>query len=253
MILEILALFLNISSAHAIIGGVPVSVDDEIAHTTVLIVGQWSDAPNVYSQYICTGTILNDEWVLTAAHCVTKPSKLLVVFSRNFSLRDRTILLMQTKTDTTPIAREAVLFNHNRDYDDLKTNGNDTGLVRFKGGLVNGYHSVTLLNPASLKKFAVVGQKAIIAGYGLRSNEQRDDGILYKTEVPINKVLEKITDVGSQGNVASNGDSGGPAFVQINGKYYQWGIASSSDCRTTSTYIQLKSNFFGKMGTPADL
>ena len=244
MIIALLASFLNISTANAIIGGVPVSADEEIAHTTVMLIGQMATGG-----YSCSGTILNEQWILTAAHCVIGAQQMVVVFARNAPESTWKAMLTSGK-----LIRHVTSVNHNMDYPTSDagqmTPHNDIGLVQFTGGLVKGYRPVTLLNPASLPKFVNAKQNTVIAGFGIRTAGGTDSGALYETTIPIDQANAKEIDVGSPEDVACHGDSGGPAFVKVGGKFYQWGVASRSDCKSFSIYTPLKSNFYGHMATP---
>ena len=247
MILALFTLILNISPANAIIGGVPVTADDPIAHSTVMLIGE--TATGMFS---CSGTILNDEWVLTAAHCSIGVKDMVVVFSTHAPDTSWARLLSSGLH-----YRRVVDLNHNQDYPDTNIGQmiphNDIGLVRFSGGLPKGYYPVTILNPSVDAKYLTPNTPVVIAGFGKRGADPKtdDSGNLYKDTVPLHRIVGQVdANVGSDGSVACHGDSGGPAFIQVNGKYYQWGVASLSDCIRNSVYIPLKSNFYGQMATP---
>jgi len=234
LVSALLMLFFNVAPANAIIGGTPVSADSEIARTTVMLIGH-----NKLGPYHCSGTILSDQWILTAAHCVAEASDLSIVFSRS--------------SDGYNV-RRAVFWNSNRDFPGVgvvtEESYRDIGLVRFMGGIAPGYHPVTILNPRVLAQFVAENRLATIAGYGLRSAEGNDSGYLDSVEIPIQQVAPRQVDVGLPDSVSCSGDSGGPAFVNVYGRYYQWGVLSRGDCKTVSVYTPLTSNFYGRMATP---
>jgi secreted trypsin-like serine protease len=245
MILVFLGFLLNITPANAIIGGKPVVYDETIARSTVMLFGQTDTGG-----FTCTGTILNSQYILTAAHCVLRV-KQMVIFFTNEAPGASFQSLINNKTNV----RFAKQIQHNTDYPNTDLGQmyphNDVALVRFDGGLPAGYKPVTILDPKLTPKYLVANQPVILAGFGKRSADDSDTGYLYKVTVPVQKVVAgKDAYVGADSNIACSGDSGGPAFIEVNGYLYQWGIASRSDCRTLSIYTPLKSNFYGKISSP---
>lgn len=245
MIFVLLGFLFNITSANAIIGGKAVSYDETIARSTVMLFGQTDTGG-----FTCTGTIMNSQYILTAAHCVLGV-KQMVIFFTNEAPGSTFESLINNKTNV----RFAKAVRHNIDYPNTDLGQmyphNDVAWVRFDGGLPSGYTPVTILNPSLMSKYLVANQPVILAGYGKRSVDDSDTGYLHKIKVPFQKVMAgKDAYVGSNNNIACSGDSGGPAFIEVNGRYYQWGIASRSDCRTLSIYTPLTSNLYGKMGSP---
>lgn len=94
-----LSLSIAEASDKLIIGGDEVSADEAIAHSVVFLTN---------SEGTCTGTIVDDHWVQTAAHCVfameeyfnenPKPKPINVVFKR------------QLRLDSGPIIRSAEVY-----------------------------------------------------------------------------------------------------------------------------------------------
>src|SRR5690348_9410861 len=67
----------DVTAAPGIVNGQPVGKRDKIAASIVALVAEVKEG-----QALCTGTILDDQTVLTAAHCVDgEPTKMSVVFS----------------------------------------------------------------------------------------------------------------------------------------------------------------------------
>ncbi len=245
MILAILALFLNTTPANAIIGGARVSIDEEIAKSTVLLYGE-----NSNGGFTCTGTILNSQYILSAAHCVTDVKGMVVLFTTDGSTSEKISNLMKSGTN----ARRVVGVNFNVDYPNTGLGSmfphNDISLIRFAGGIPAGFKPVTLLNPTVMNKYLKLGMNIIIAGFGQR--EDNASGTLYKNNVVLQKFYDKTVVVGEAGSSSCHGDSGGPAFINVGGKLYQFAVLSRGEpgCVSSAIYTPLTSNFFGKMATP---
>lgn len=212
------------SEDTGIILGKTVEPSHPLASTIVAIVSEIHEG-----QALCTGTILNEETVLTAAHCVDEsPSRLRVVFGINaFDAREDQI-------------RQADRFVQHPEWMKSKDEG-DLALIHFKGGLPEGFHPVRLAEPTT---HLTRGLKTTLMGYGVTNGITRvGSGRLRLTE---SQILEKksetqyVTDGHATG--VCFGDSGGPAFAITPRGFAQWGVASSVSnrtCRETSIHTSL--------------
>ncbi len=239
------------ASTH-IIGGTTVSPGDPIAATTVAIVGEESTAAapedSVLRNYVakkppaeggggefvCSGSILADDLIVTAGHCVGPNIKLMIVFRTDAF--HGTGPVVQATSYTRPKD-----FNPNRQKD-----ADDIGLILFSGGLPEGYHPATLLganDPLSN------GEVVTLAGYGIDvgAPPQGSDGgagILRETTVSIQEAQWGKTEVEvdqTQGRGACHGDSGGPAFKMEGNNLLLFGVTSrgGGECNETTLYTNI--------------
>lgn len=181
---------------------------------------------------ICTASILSKTILVTAAHCVdSEPAALRVVFGKDFSSKDVVVLPVDTY-QVSPIwpFRQAQSLNTG-----------DIALVKFSGGLPPGYEPVKFLTDVSKLSD---NMDVLLAGYGASKVVQVPDprtgsltadhqeaGKLRSVMTTIKKVAytksEFLTE-SSKGKSACHGDSGGPAYVEIDGELVVIGVTSRS-------------------------
>jgi secreted trypsin-like serine protease len=198
-----------------IVGGSTVTNMDTIAKHLVFIYRE-----NDYSY--CTGTIVAADRILTAAHCIKNPSETMTL---GFGL-DYTKGTMQVRYSTGAVLHK--LFRK-----DPTTERNDIALISFSGGLPEGFEPAPL---ASEKIFAKIKSEIVAVGYGRikGSNDVQpaDSGYgrLRKVSLKIQSKSAngKTFEVSQQdGRGICYGDSGGPAFIKSNGRYYLVGVTSA--------------------------
>ncbi|MGZ3697191.1 MAG: S1 family peptidase [Bdellovibrionota bacterium] len=219
-------------SSEPIIGGREVGSDDPVAQSTVGLVGMLSNG----EEFICTGSIIEQDLVLTAGHCVADAAKIGILFSR------------EMKGQSPSVAKKLIL------HPDYRGQGgffggkemNDIALVQFDGGLPVGYSPIELI--ASTEAIQR-GEKVAVAGYGVtRANDSsgKTAGTLRKAMVAIedaNYSDSEFTLNQMHGRGSCFGDSGGPVLAPGNsGMMELIGITSrgSDDCAAVNIFTNLK-------------
>ncbi len=176
------------------------------------------------SQSMCTGTLLSEQLVLTAAHCIgEEPKQMLIIFKDRFA--------KARKEDTRPVldARQ-----HPRYVGNITSqNIGDIALIRFdaQAGIPAGYGPAQLLSDFSLLKS---GTEILAVGYGLSWawGVKAGEGTLRKVKLTVRDSefsdTEILVDQSLRRGVCS-GDSGGPGYLVNNGQLFVWGVVSRGD------------------------
>lgn len=199
------------AGSTGIVNGTLVQDGDPVLRSTVGIAMRMAEG-----QGLCTGTLLSDKVLLTAAHCV-EPEVLrtAVIFARSFDAASATTVRPGT------VAVQHPLWGKN----DPSGRG-DIALLAFEGGLPEGFGPAEIL-PATEE--LQPGEEAIVTGYGVENGIFRSgSGILRRATMPL-LGLYSPTELLADGSSQSIcfGDSGGPSYVTRAGKLYLWGVASA--------------------------
>ncbi len=209
----------SIPDFHAIIGGTEVSALDPIASTTVLIVGQEG-----LNQFLCSGSIIDTDIILTAAHCLGMfgNAKTVVVFRR--SIQDRGAVI--------PVIDSRRPWDFPERADQSPADWNDIALLKLAAPIPTGYTTAKFLPNRNMLS---TGGTVTLAGYGMSvpiapaDNTPSGSGILRRVEQTVLAANFGFTEFLvslANGRGACHGDSGGPAFVQSGRDYYLIGVAS---------------------------
>lgn len=203
------------ADAAGIVGGDKVEASSNIGRSTV----------GLYEAkigYICSGTLIAKNLVLTAAHCIDPQAKDLIV-----------IFAPEMKKAKPEQIRRVVRAVVHPDYSgSVQTKDTaDIAVLRFEGEAPAGYTVTPMLfEPGYLNN----DTRTIVAGYGLSWTVvlSRGAGTLRTTKLSIDDVNFSRTEVMLGQSVRKgicSGDSGGPAYLEMNGRLHVWGVASRGD------------------------
>lgn len=177
----------------------------------------------------CTGSLINDEWVLAASHCIARSS---LGFDP-----DEVVVIVGPDYDHAEQGQYASAWYEHPDY-----NGSD------------GYNDVSLIQlPTKLRNVPLmpvndealrtgwIGETVRLVGYGATGdNDSSTNSTKRMTEVPINtfdsRLVVTYDDSGKNNTNACHGDSGGPVLrLREDGGYETMGVmdfvyGNYSDC-----------------------
>lgn len=144
---------------YSIIGGKDISSTDSLSHSVVGIY-------DTKTRFICTGSIIDQNIILTAAHCIESlPEKLIIIFGLDFSVFD-----LNQKNFLRTAQKVKI---HPKFSGDPKTDldWNDIALIQFSGGLPDGFKPIEFLEKnVQLNQ----GMSVQMAGFGANQVELED-------------------------------------------------------------------------------
>lgn len=203
--------FLLAVVAPFIIGGNDELPGSAISQQTVYIKGKIQRA-----SFTCTGSILNENMILTAGHCLG-----------GGGYADLTVHFgVQGAENAIKVINQIRV----RDIADTEYDWDDVAVLKLEKNIPAGFHPVKFLeNPDLL----INGAKVILAGYGQTvahppSSGNGNSGRLRSVEQTVLQTPYGQTEflISLAGKGPCRGDSGGPAFINVNGELQQIGIAS---------------------------
>lgn len=174
------------------------------------------------NSYLCTGTLIDQNIVLTAAHC---------------ALGDKTNykILFEVQNSRANYERKVTAIVTHEKYNRKELDGTfdmtqeraDIALIKFSGNLPPGYAPVLL--PQKFDSLPI-GQEFMAFGFGRTGYNSSSANELMSKNLRINlnqaKKNEFMVDQRSSGGICP-GDSGGPAMIERNQNLYVIGVASA--------------------------
>jgi V8-like Glu-specific endopeptidase len=161
----------------------------------------------------CTGTVVRDDLVMTAAHCVTPPKGMVILTA--------TVYAQFINIKTAGVSSSHFIVHPNYDPQAFEK-GNETAhfasdiaFIKFAKGALKGF-GIAQIDPVS----PAVGDQVTIVGYGLSQLDSSDSNPYHKRYVGQNQIAgidpslsNMIMLTNSSGKaVTESGDSGGPLF-----------------------------------------
>lgn len=230
----------------SIYGGQTVESDDIVAQSTVAI---GTDG----SPEICSGTLISENLVITAAHCVVGYKKYKHFFSAptyTVLIESKIILFGVKARDSIKVIKgapdqvasaEIKLPKDNEFYQNLydsEVRKFDIALIKLAKNVSKSFKPVAILDPTYILPAAT---ELLIAGYGeSESNGWHEMNDLRKTYRPFEERINETDFLLNQlerKEGVYKGDSGGPAYLEVENELLLVGATSSANSKTNAYFM----------------
>lgn len=222
-------------SSYGIVAGSVLGSGNELSSSTVLIL----NIKDKDSVSICTGTLIDSDKVLSAAHCTSRNNDgtILVAFTNNVECATKA-----PKRTLRKVTRQAIPSEYSYSSKEFDNSVHDLAVFKFEGTLPAGYKVRNL----PFASFTIQNDDTLVmTGYGVTEEDGKDSGTLRFTtssaknvvqEFPIidrkDRTVSKMATVPrtvivqQPSNGVCSGDSGGPLYVKTDSELMLVGITS---------------------------
>ncbi|XP_019384310.1 PREDICTED: enteropeptidase [Crocodylus porosus] len=193
----------------------------------------WIVSLHYNNRHFCGASLVSDEWLVSAAHCVY--GRNLIPSKWNAALGLHTVLNLTYPQTVIQVIDQIIINPH---YD-KRTKNNDIAMMhlQYKVNFTDYIQPICL--PEKSKDF-LPGINCSIAGWGKTTNEGSPASILQETEVPLitnEKCQQQMPEYNITGHMmcagydkggidSCQGDSGGPLMCEDNGRWFLAGVVS---------------------------